>query len=95
MHVQLLVCCRLTVLIVYVLRTHPEVLVDRKNNPEPWNRVQQHENIKVSLAFLRKIYSFLNGLSSSLMSNQNSMKRAKTPSVLLSKTISWYHQFFE
>ncbi|ORX42591.1 hypothetical protein DM01DRAFT_1341017 [Hesseltinella vesiculosa] len=32
---------------MYLLRTHPEILVDRKNNPEPWNRVQQHENIKL------------------------------------------------
>ncbi|KAJ8661329.1 hypothetical protein O0I10_003079 [Lichtheimia ornata] len=32
--------------LVYLLRTHPEILVDRKNNPDPWNRVQQHQNIK-------------------------------------------------
>ncbi|KAL1927007.1 hypothetical protein VTP01DRAFT_5337 [Rhizomucor pusillus] len=32
---------------MYLLRTHPEILIDRKNNPEPWNRVQQHQNIKV------------------------------------------------
>ncbi|KAI8145220.1 NADH-ubiquinone reductase complex 1 MLRQ subunit-domain-containing protein [Fennellomyces sp. T-0311] len=31
---------------MYLLRTHPEILVDRKNNPTPWNRVQQHQNIK-------------------------------------------------
>ncbi|CDS05463.1 hypothetical protein LRAMOSA07991 [Lichtheimia ramosa] len=31
---------------MYLLRTHPEILVDRKNNPDPWNRVQQHQNIK-------------------------------------------------
>ncbi|CDH57797.1 predicted protein [Lichtheimia corymbifera JMRC:FSU:9682] len=31
---------------LYLLRTHPEILVDRKNNPDPWNRVQQHQNIK-------------------------------------------------
>ncbi|KAI9317730.1 NADH-ubiquinone reductase complex 1 MLRQ subunit-domain-containing protein [Dichotomocladium elegans] len=31
---------------MYLLRTHPEILIDRKNNPTPWNRVQQHENIK-------------------------------------------------
>ncbi|CDH52166.1 predicted protein [Lichtheimia corymbifera JMRC:FSU:9682] len=33
-------------IVVYLLRTHPEILVDRKNNPDPWNRVQQHQNIK-------------------------------------------------
>ncbi|KAI8070000.1 hypothetical protein BC940DRAFT_296693 [Gongronella butleri] len=31
---------------MYLLRTHPEILVDRKNNPTPWNNVQQHQNIK-------------------------------------------------
>lgn len=36
-------------IVVYLLRTHPEILVDRKNNPDPWNRVQQHQNIKVSV----------------------------------------------
>ncbi|KAG0184189.1 hypothetical protein DFQ28_011621 [Apophysomyces sp. BC1034] len=28
------------------VRTHPEIQIDRKNNPFPWVRVQQHENIK-------------------------------------------------
>ncbi|CAO3644665.1 NADH-ubiquinone reductase complex 1 MLRQ subunit [Cunninghamella echinulata] len=32
---------------LYLLRTHPEIQIDRKNNPYPWNRVQQHENIKL------------------------------------------------
>ncbi|KAG0163479.1 NADH dehydrogenase 1 alpha subcomplex subunit 4 ndufa4 [Apophysomyces sp. BC1015] len=31
---------------LYLLRTHPEIQIDRKNNPFPWVRVQQHENIK-------------------------------------------------
>ena len=39
--------------VVYLLRTHPEILVDRKNNPDPWNRVQQHQNIKVSVNGLK------------------------------------------
>ncbi|KAG2206264.1 uncharacterized protein EV154DRAFT_410974 [Mucor mucedo] len=30
---------------LYLLRTHPEIELDRKN-PFPWNRVQQHQNIK-------------------------------------------------
>ncbi|SAM05474.1 hypothetical protein [Absidia glauca] len=32
---------------LYLLRTHPEIQIDRKNNPFPWQRVQQHENIKL------------------------------------------------
>ncbi|GAA5811496.1 ribosomal protein S14, S11 [Mucor flavus] len=31
---------------LYLLRTHPEIEIDRKNNPFPWQRVQQHQNIK-------------------------------------------------
>ncbi|CEP13963.1 hypothetical protein [Parasitella parasitica] len=32
---------------LYLLRTHPEIQIDKKNNPYPWQRVQQHENIKL------------------------------------------------
>ncbi|GAA5795256.1 NADH-ubiquinone reductase complex 1 MLRQ subunit [Helicostylum pulchrum] len=32
---------------LYLLRTHPEIQIDRKNNPFPWQRVQQHQNIKL------------------------------------------------
>ncbi|KAI8983626.1 hypothetical protein BDB01DRAFT_791493 [Pilobolus umbonatus] len=31
----------------YLLRTHPEIQIDRKNNPFPWLHVQQHQNIKL------------------------------------------------
>ncbi|ORY95439.1 hypothetical protein BCR43DRAFT_549123 [Syncephalastrum racemosum] len=32
---------------LHVLRTHPEVEVDRKHNPEPWNRIKQDQNVKM------------------------------------------------
>ncbi|CAO0791287.1 unnamed protein product [Mucor circinelloides] len=33
--------------IVYLLKTHPEIQIDKKNNPYPWQSVQQHQNIKL------------------------------------------------
>ncbi|KAI7903844.1 uncharacterized protein BX663DRAFT_505433 [Cokeromyces recurvatus] len=32
---------------LYLLRTHPEIQIDKKNNPYPWRHVKQHENIKL------------------------------------------------
>ncbi|KAI7869652.1 NADH-ubiquinone reductase complex 1 MLRQ subunit-domain-containing protein [Spinellus fusiger] len=32
---------------LYLLRTHPEIQVDKKNNPYPWQHVQQNRNIKL------------------------------------------------
>jgi len=32
---------------VHVLRTNPEVQIARKQNPEPWNQIQQHHNAKL------------------------------------------------
>ncbi|KAI9468888.1 MAG: NADH-ubiquinone reductase complex 1 MLRQ subunit [Benjaminiella poitrasii] len=32
---------------LYLLRTHPEIQIDKKNNPYPWQHVQQHQNIKL------------------------------------------------
>ncbi|KAG1291596.1 hypothetical protein G6F66_007690 [Rhizopus arrhizus] len=31
---------------LYLLKTHPEIQIDKKNNPYPWQRVQQHQHIK-------------------------------------------------
>lgn len=39
--------------IVYLLKTHPEIQIDKKNNPYPWQSVQQHQNIKVSYLIIR------------------------------------------
>ncbi|CAO3640063.1 unnamed protein product [Mucor hiemalis] len=32
---------------LYLLRTHPEIQIDKKNNPFPWVHVKQHQNIKL------------------------------------------------
>ncbi|KAI8391120.1 uncharacterized protein BYT42DRAFT_526460 [Radiomyces spectabilis] len=42
---------------LYLLRTHPEINIDRRNNPFPWQRVQQHENIK----FINMVPEFYEG----------------------------------
>ncbi|KAI8079047.1 NADH-ubiquinone reductase complex 1 MLRQ subunit-domain-containing protein [Gilbertella persicaria] len=31
---------------LYLLKTHPDIQIDKKNNPYPWQRVEQHENTK-------------------------------------------------
>ncbi|KAI9022873.1 NADH-ubiquinone reductase complex 1 MLRQ subunit-domain-containing protein [Phycomyces nitens] len=31
---------------LYLLRTHPEIQLDKKNNPYPWQHIKQHQNIK-------------------------------------------------
>ncbi|KAG0748900.1 hypothetical protein G6F57_004151 [Rhizopus arrhizus] len=32
---------------LHVLRTHPEIEIDKKNNPYPWQHIHQDENIKL------------------------------------------------
>lgn len=34
--------------IVHLLRSHPEIQIDKKNNPYPWRHIQQHQNVKVN-----------------------------------------------
>ncbi|KAI8889252.1 hypothetical protein K501DRAFT_239086 [Backusella circina FSU 941] len=36
---------------LYLLRTHPEIQIDKKNNPYPWIHIKQHENIKFINAY--------------------------------------------
>ncbi|CAG8455374.1 13899_t:CDS:2 [Ambispora leptoticha] len=31
----------------YTLRTNPDVIVNKVGNPQPWNRIAQHENAKL------------------------------------------------
>lgn len=69
-------------IVVYLLRTHPEILVDRKNNPDPWNRVQQHQNIKVSVKRWKiptkaKLINWLPDLRSSSMPCLTFMQHAR------------------
>ncbi|OBZ83504.1 Cytochrome c oxidase subunit NDUFA4 [Choanephora cucurbitarum] len=32
---------------LYLLRTHPEIQIDKKNNPYPWQKIEQHHNAKL------------------------------------------------